>query len=612
MEYTVYYNSWDTFCKEPFGAVKEGQNVTLNVRVSTDIDAKALALILRNDNEKEGKYFWFSQENANNDFITYKLSFSVEEKGLYFYRFEIITYEDVLFVGRDNKNGAIIGPFLPEWQLTVYSKDYVTPVSLENGVMYQIFPDRFKKGENTILPETKNHRTMHSDWYERPLFIQDDPKYEATDFFGGNFVGITEKLGYLKELGVTLIYFNPIFEASSNHRYNTADYLSPDPYLGTEKDFCNLLKEAKKLGISVILDGVFSHTGSDSIYFNKEGHYDSVGAYQSENSPYASWYKFSKDRTEYESWWGFTTLPNVEESDPNYIDFICGKNGVIAYWMSKGVKGWRLDVADELPDIFIEELRKRVKQEDKDAIVIGEVWEDASNKESYGYRRPYLLGGQLDSVMNYPWRNAILDFIKSGNAENFYKVIMGILDNYPAPTIHTLMNSLSTHDTVRAINELGVENEVFPEHQGDYQLSFEEYARGKHRLVLASVLQYTLPGIPCVYYGDEAGLSGFRDPWNRRCYPWGREDVPLIQHFKNLGEVRKKYADSFTADMKFISANNGVVAFVRGDILTVVNCGGKEVSLSVEGKEILIQSGVCILDGNSVKICPNSAAIIKL
>lgn len=613
LQTTIYYDSWNTTCKSPFGAVQEHKEITLRLTVDTSLRPKSVALILRRDGEDVGKRLLFVQNVAGNHSITYGITFSVEDAGLYFYRFEIETGSGVLFVGRGEKSCATLGDFLPEWQLTVYQRDFCAPIWPEQGIMYQIFPDRFRKHREDAPRRARNSRILHENWYERPLFTQDDPKYEATDFFGGDLCGIMDKLPYIKSLGITTLYLNPVFEAAANHRYNTGDYLAIDPYLGTMEDFVLLCQEAEKQGISIILDGVFSHTGSDSVYFNKDGHYDSVGAFQSAKSPYASWYQFSEDRTRYECWWGFPTLPNVKETDPQYLDFICGEKGVLSHWMKTGVKGWRLDVADELPDGFLEALRLRVKSENPEAYIVGEVWEDASNKSSYGQRRPYLLGSQLDSVMNYPWRSAVLNFMREGNADAFYESVMSILDHYPQPAVHTLMNFLSTHDTVRAITYLGVDHPVSSEQQGTYQLSAQEYERGKRLFQTASLIQYTLPGFPCLYYGDEAGLSGFADPWNRRCYPWGREDGELIEFFCKLGDIRREFAEAFCGEFYFVAAMDGFIAFVRGaKVLTAVNQGTQDAFVSLKGKRMLAVLGDCALEENCIRIGPSSGAVIEI
>lgn len=271
--------------------------------------------------------------------------------------------------------------------------------------MYQIFPDRFcRSGEKHENVPTD--RIIHENWEDTPFFRPDERGIiRNNDYFAGDFKGIESKLPYLQSLGVTCIYLNPVFESHENHRYSTACYEHIDPMLGTDEDFEHLCKQAKTYGIDIILDGVFSHTGADSIYFNKFGRYgDHEGAYRDPDSKYKNWYFFSRYPFDYESWWGITTLPNVNENNPDYTEYICGENGILQRWIDKGARGWRLDVADELPDEFLDNLNKAVKAKGNDKVIYGEVWEDASNKESYGVRRRYLIGGQLDSVMNYPSR----------------------------------------------------------------------------------------------------------------------------------------------------------------------------------------------------------------
>jgi glycosidase len=387
-----------------------------------------------------------------------------------------------------------------------------------------------------------------------------------SDYFQGDLKGIEEKLDYLESLGVTAIYLNPIFEAHSNHRYNTADYNKIDPLLGTNEDFESLAAAAKRRGIAIILDGVFSHTGSDSVYFNKEKRYGDGGAYNDRNSPFSPWYRFHEFPHRYDAWWGFLTLPNVNETEPSYLDFICGERGVLRQWLARGAAGFRLDVADELPDEVLDALHDSVKSYDPDAAIIGEVWEDASNKESYGVRRRYLLGKQLDSVMNYPFMNAVLDYIRHGSHQAFYGTVMQVLENYPAPAIQALMNSLSTHDTARAITvlageELGHHDRLWQEQH--HYLRPDQFERGKRLFMLASILQFGLPGIPCVYYGDEAGLAGYKDPFNRVCYPWGHENHDLIDFIRALGQIRKEHP--IFADAAFIplAFTRDLCAFLR-------------------------------------------------
>jgi len=609
----LYFNAWDLRCKEPFGAVEAESPVTLNLTVSRKLPHRKVALILRREDGGQKRLYLTQTEAFENNYL-YTVTFRPEEPGLYFYRFEVETAKGILFVGRNEQAGAVVGDFLPEWQLTVYGKDYRAPEKMQTGVMYQIFPDRFLRGSGKPLPETKSDRIIHETWGERPLSSLDDPKYEATDFFGGDLAGITKKLPYLHGLGVTVIYLNPIFESASNHRYNTSDYLKIDPYLGDESDFVTLCTEAEKLGIRIILDGVFSHTGSDSVYFNKDGHYDSVGAYQSLDSPYAKWYTFKdKAHTEYECWWGFKTLPNVDEIQPDFLEFICGDSGVLRYWLDKGAAGFRLDVADELPDEFLMRLRKCVKGEDPDNYILGEVWEDASIKCSYGVRRPYLLGEELDSVMNYPWRTAILDFMQTGSARPFYTSVMTILDHYPPQSIATLMTPLSTHDRPRALTVLGVKHEVPDAQKGSYRLTEKEYGFGKELFRQASVLQYTLPGFPSLYYGDEAGMTGFSDPWCRCCFPWGEEDEELTAFFRKLGSLRRDHAEEFTKPLRFISTEEQSVSYTRGSILTAVNRSGKPLTIPLRADQVILFSGTePRIFPRNITIPPYTAAVLHL
>ncbi len=610
----IYYDAWDLSCKTPFGAVSEGEKVRLCFYIEKGFQARSVCMKLRPDGEDCARTVRLEKSDSTPEFTIYAGEFSVEKRGLYFYRFEIEADWGILFVGKDEEARAVIRDFLPEWQLTVYDPAYATPPGLETGIMYQIFPDRFRRSGKTPLPATRGSRSLHRDWYGRPLFKADVPNYQANDFFGGNLKGITEKLDYLVMLGVTILYLNPIFESASNHRYNTGDYKAVDPYLGTEEDFRRLCQQASKRGIRVILDGVFSHTGSDSRYFNRDGHYPDLGAWQSPDSPYAPWYRFENpERTKYDCWWGFTTMPNVNEEEPSYREFICGQDGVLHYWMKRGASGWRLDVADELPDSFLEEIRRRVKQISPNAYILGEVWEDASNKESYGRRRSYLLGAQLDSVMNYPWRTAVLDFVSGGDARLFRRRILELLDHYPRPAIRCLMNPISTHDSPRARTVLGVQRQVDALEQGNYQPTGEELARGGKGLMLASLIQYTLPGYPSLYYGDEAGLTGFRDPWNRRCYPWGQEDRELLNFFKRLGQLRRKYAKAMTADLEFLSAAEGAVAYRRGELVTAVCAADSVRTIALPEKaELLLGIGGAELLENAVRLPAGSGAILRL
>lgn len=584
------YDTWNLSYKSIFGAVRQYNTCRFSIRLSKDIRPDfPPVLVLFRTGFKE-RFLTMNVTAEEEDCFVYSCDYTPRYSDVHYYYFSYTTDGIRRYIKKINchEGGEGDGGL---FQLTVYAHDYETPDFLKGGIMYQIFPDRFcKSGEvHENIPEG---RVLREDWNGTPWYKPDHNGHVwNNDYFGGDFKGIQSKLKYLSDLGVTCIYLNPIFESHENHRYNTADYLKADPMLGTNDDFEELCTEAKKYGISVILDGVFSHTGADSRYFNKFGRYkDSVGAYQSKESPYYEWYSFINYPHEYEAWWGIDTLPNIWENNEDYTEFICGDEGVLHYWLDKGAAGFRLDVADELPDQFLNNLRKSVKNYGKDKVIIGEVWEDASNKESYGIKRRYLLGDQLDSVMNYPFREAIINFVKGGPARDFIYSIMTILENYPKPSIDVLMNFVSTHDIERAINRLAGEycDDKSKDWMAEKYLTEEQYRQGKNMLKVAMTLMFFLPGVPSIYYGDEAGLQGYKDPFNRRCYPWGNEDQELINFVSELSRVRKSIPNMKDGRTYFV-VNDGytiderVVAFTRQgnpDYIFFINRSADEVKIS--------------------------------
>lgn len=584
------FRSTEQTYKTPFGAIPTDKICTFSVDILKSEEPDVVQFSYRLDGTDASEYVTMQYVSETEEYLRYRCNISFSESGLVFYRFQFSCPAGMRFVGKKD-NEAYIEDWLDEWQLTVYDKHFSTPRWAKGAVMYQIFPDRFCRSEKFLPQPAKNERKIHENWFDVPDFIYDNPDYKGNDYFCGNLLGIMERLPDLKELGVTVLYLNPVFESPENHRYSTGDYENIDPYLGTNEDFAFLCRKAKELGIRTVLDGVFSHTGADSIYFNKYGHYDSVGAWQGEASPYYHWYSFHHDGKAYACWWGFENLPNVNETTPDYLQFITGEDGVLSKWQNCGASGWRLDVADELPDAFLDALRVRVKETDPEALIIGEVWEDATNKFAYGERRRYLLGDQLDSVMNYPWRNAIIDFIKWGNAKTFYEEVMSILEHYPAPALDCLMNMLSTHDTERIINVFGVDHEVPHNEAAAYQLTEAEYQRGKERFMRAALLQFALPGIPSIYYGDEAGLTGFRDPYCRMGYPYGREDAELLSYFKALGNLRTNHRQAFTESMTQFVVTEHTVTFCRGDLLFVCNMGKYDENVKIESEFVTIFKG---------------------
>lgn len=562
----IPYNSRLEYHKSIFGAVKTDQTVTFRIILPRDFCCHAAKLVIKKAEADEYGYInmqWDCMEGVGEEW--WKVDFTAEKAALYKYHFEYDTSWGTSRIYHAGNGLAAIKGDGEDWQLTIYDKDFHTPEWLRGGIIYQIFPDRFASS-GTKKQNVPSDRVLRTDRDGDPYWIPTaEGKVLNNDYFGGDLNGIEQKLGYLKSLGVTCIYLNPIFEAQSNHRYDTADYEKIDSMLGTEKNFKSLCESAKKLGIRIMLDGVFSHTGDDSRYFNRYSRYDSLGAYQSKESPYYGWYKFNKWPDDYESWWGIEILPEVNEDNPDFIEYITGKNGIARKWLKLGASGWRLDVADELPDEFLDEFRKAVKEEKADGLVLGEVWEDASNKSSYGKLRRYLLGKQLDSVMNYPFAGAVIDFIRDANAELFASRVMSIVENYPKEVLDVLMNHLSTHDTMRAITALAGENCAYRDRkwQSTHSLDEREYHYGMKLLMAASAMQFALPGVPTIYYGDEAGMQGYKDPFNRRCYPWGKENGELVEWYKKLGKIRNENRVFKDSRFEILSAVAGCVAFSR-------------------------------------------------
>lgn len=579
---------FDCYLKEhklPQGALRSGSSAFFRVKTARGLEIDHINIIVRKDSaahtfvlsRRAGSDAAQMQDGVgaaldSSDYDVFEGNITLHGCGFHRYRFELVKQNGIMyFAGTRDGHSAVVGDWLPEWQIFVYDSDFETPSDSDGAVMYQIFPDRFFKSPGFTPKRAKNERIMHQSWQEKPYCCYDYAGYKCNDYFGGNLRGIEQKLPYIKSLGVTHIYLNPIFESAENHRYSTSDYMSVDPYLGDSADFISLCRKAAEYDIKIILDGVFSHTGDDSIYFNKYGHYPSNGAYNSKQSPYYGWYSFTDYPDSYDCWWGFKTLPNVKETESSYAEFITGENGVLRHWMRLGASGWRLDVADELPDEFLDKVRCAVKAENPQAPVIGEVWENAVKKCSYGARRRFLSGAQCDSVMNYPFANAVCLFMKNGDAQAFYESVMEIVNDYPAPAVKYLMNMLSTHDTARIINRLALDSLPPRQEQSGARLTDTQRQRGIELFKSAAILQYTLPGIPCIFYGDEAGLDGFEDPFCRGTYPWGREEKSLLNLHEKLGIIRRENRKDFSQDIEFIKHDSGVVHYRRGGLGIIVN-----------------------------------------
>ena len=581
------FDSRDPRYKQPYGALLCGKEWSLTCRPLSSEGFTHCSVVIRrefagHEMEAEMPFTGFQEDRAV--FSLSLIPFQTPELAWYWFRF-----------WRDDGTGCLLdktgyrseGKPVP-WQLTVYEESR-TPAWFGEGVTYQIFPDRYCRLDLPDPAGLIGERWVHQDWDDLPAWRPEDGEVKNRDFFGGSLAGVAAHLDDLAALGVTTLYFCPIFESASNHRYNTADYTKIDPMLGTEADFTRLCAKAREKGIRVLLDGVFNHTGSQSVYFNADGFYPTLGAAQSQDSPYYHWFQFSDWPGSYDAWWGISTLPNVREDCPDYVNYIItGQDSIVKRWLRAGASGWRLDVADELPDEFIEQLRAAVEETDPDAMVIGEVWEDASNKISYSRRRKYLQGKELHGVMNYPFRTALLNYLLDGPAEDFKEAMETIRENYPPAAFYSAMNFLGTHDTPRVLTVLG--GVPLPEGrdaQSTFHLSPVQREAGLERLHVAAAILFTFPGSPMVYYGDEAGMEGAADPFNRRTYPWGHENQALLAWFRRLGQLRKDRASLRRGALRWLEAQGPLLAYVRETCdeatATLVNAGPEERTVSLPG-----------------------------
>ena len=548
----ISFNSWDEHFKAPFGALDVNQGADIKVSASKEVYSICLVITKEDENLNSKEIRRILLDKKEEHIYQCKIE-PLLIPAVYYYYFEVEAEQDghnkKIFYGKMNQNGEVCEydfDNLNKYQLTVYEESKA-PTWFKEGILYHIFVDRFNNGNRTGKPNNpKKNSFIYANWEDDPMYIKDENgDIIRWDFYGGNLKGIINKLGYLKKLGVSIIYLSPVFESSSNHKYNTGDYKKIDPMFGDEEIFKELIKKANEKGMSIILDGVFSHTGADSIYFNKFNNYSSKGAYNDEDSPYRSWYTFDDSKVGYKCWWGIKDLPNVDELEPSYMDYIIkDEESVLNKWTKIGVKGWRLDVVDELPDEFVTEFKKELKKSKTDSVLIGEVWEDASNKVSYGQRRNYLLGKQLDSAMGYPFRKGILSFLKGEIASyELTDLYMEMKENYPPEAFKSNLNLLGTHDVKRVKTELN---------------------NDKDMIKLAVLAQMTFEGVPYIYYGDEAGLEGDKDPDNRRTYPWKNEDNEMMDFYRNSIQTRYRVKSLLNGETNFIyTRDNDVFAYER-------------------------------------------------
>jgi len=641
----LFHDSRELIYRRPYGAVPCGSAVTLVFQAMRQ-DAP-IQVQLRTWSTSAGEFIAKPEKvcetEASGGQVCYQFELEAPATpGLLWYHF-IVNYPDrTVWFGApvDGLGGAgeEYTSLPTDWQITVYDQQAKVPDWYTHGIMYQIFPDRFYRGDApAALPELPTLALYHPHWNDWPFYAKDPQtgNIAAYDFFGGTLDGVIDKLTYLKSLGVSIIYLNPIFQSVSNHKYDTGDYKKVDAQFGGNAGFDRLQSAAGSLGIRLILDGVFSHTGVDSPYFQD--------AVRSQASPYYPWYSFTDYPDKYDCWWGVTTLPNVNELEPSYRKFInSGKDSVIKHWLQKGAAGWRLDVVDELPGEFVQEMYRELKRSNPDAVLIGEVWEDASRKKSYGKLREYLWGHELDSVINYPFRSAVLDFLTGAQtAAGALRQLDSLSENYPAPYFYATMNVLGTHDVPRALTLLGgapAESSLTKLEQARYRLPEAQRKLAVSRLKLAALIQFASPGVPCVYYGDEVGLEGHSDPQNRRTYPWGEENTELLEWYRQLGQLRQNEPVLRTGRWIPLTAGEDVFAFGRrtddgkdalGDLMTdaaavvLVNRSLQSVDCRVDISKICIgplqqifpAGGELIIPDYSgqlsMKLPPLSAVVLK-
>ena len=572
--------------KTPSGVIKKGETLTFNFRIKQDLEIDKIVLCLRHERTNYTHYLECSLIGYEINYNLYSTSIKLEDVGLYWYHFDIYFDNDVAHVNKGNDYRGIVGEN-EEFPLTVIDNEIAYDDRYMGGMIYHIFVDRFNKVGEVNLRDGFVYR---DDWGGKITKNTTDRAALNYEVFGGNLEGVIAKLDYLKDLGVSIIYLSPIFMAPSNHKYDTSDYEKIDPMYGDKETLQKLINEAKKRNIGIVLDGVFNHIGSDSIYFNKNNTFDSIGAYNSENSKYYDWFKFREWPDDYESWWGIDTLPSVNQNNKELQEYI---SNILKEYMSMGLLGFRLDVVDEIGHNFLTRICDSIRDKKENALIIGEVWEDASTKIAYSKRRGYFLGHELNSVMNYPLKEALLNYVNSSNTDHFFYVYQMIEDNYPEFVKHNLMNLIDSHDTRRILSIL------------------EEKENALERLKIISSLQYGFYGNPSVFYGDEAGIREDAPDFSRKCYPWGNEDKEILSWYKLLGNIRKNEVFK-TGKMEVIKSGDGVIIFKRfndnEEILFLA-------SLSDDVYTYLLdEEYTSLIDGatyNKVKLKPNTIHILK-
>lgn len=677
----LYHNTWESLYKYPFGAVEEGTDVTVRMHAQKG-DLQYARVLVRNTNTNRSDLYNMEKVSTitvdEEEVDIWEATFTPDEIGVYGYKFIVGDGDTAKYYvedGYEGKTGTVGDKNGLFFQLTVYDKDYQTPDWMKEAVVYQIFPDRFNNG-NTSNDDAKTNARgeepieVPESWNSLP----DNPRLGeknmsdidggysgdgiwSNDFFGGDIKGIQEKLDYLQGLGVNTLYLNPISMAASNHKYDATDYKSLDPMFGTEEEFKSFTKELKSRGMHLIVDGVFNHVGDDSIYFDRYGKYDTVGAYEYWEYVYDKmnneglteetamtkaddyfvksgqvfseekwhlWFNIknskvdvgtTNERYDYQGWWGYDSLPEFksltkdeaielglasasdefvnkssEWNNKELVDYIYkDEDSVAKQWIDWGADGWRLDVANEVDTVFWNDFREVMKEHNEDTLILGEIWDDASK---------YFVGDQYDSVMNYRIRAALIDYLKNGNATRLNDTLMAVYEDYPEEAFYALMNLMGSHDVARAIYVLG--GGVDSEERA--QFSDYDKALGKQRLKLAALFEFGYAGAPTIYYGDEASVTGSKDPDCRRTYPWGNEDESLVSFYEAIGSVRENNKELFSyGDLTTLyTGAEGVYVYGRSyedeHAIVAINPTNTDAKVTIDLKEFT-GNGTKFIDG---------------
>ncbi|HOT93491.1 MAG TPA: alpha-amylase family glycosyl hydrolase [Anaerolineae bacterium] len=607
------HDSRDDFYRRPFGAVPTGTPITLRFRTFAN-DVTGVKVRMWNTALGQQTVVPMTKvttiPGATFDYDIWELQYTAPTYlTTLYYRFIVNDGTDIVYYEDDDLYDGGSGRAYDtspdnSWQINVYAPDFDTPDWFKNAVVYQIFPDRFRNGLMANDPVSGTffyNETPGTLTAPQWNWIVPDPRVSgpwegsySKLFYGGDLQGIIEKLDYLQEMGVTALYLNPIFESPSNHKYDTTNYKFIDDNFGDLTTFITLTTELHNRGMHLILDGVFNHTSSDSVYFDRYHRYETVGACESLDSPYRSWYYFRPASppgtgpcagdTTYEAWWGFDSLPKLNTTNvPALRTYIYSDTQAIArYWLTQGADGWRLDVAGDVDPSFWRDWRDDIRAAKADAITIAEEWGDASR---------FILGDQLDSTMNYRFRNAIIGVlretdwtdtnssIKALKVSEFDSVLHSLEEDYPPEAFYAMMNLVGSHDVNRVLIPL--------DQDGDP--TDEDYSDGKARLRALAIMQMTLPGAPTIYYGDEVGLVGYgeatagnqggvyySDPYNRQPYPWadaaGYDDLPawrkadlaMRDHYSKTAAIRNAHPALRTGSFDTLLVDDETRAYAYG------------------------------------------------